>query len=147
MRFNNLQKLSQKQFRRATGVKRKTFDKIVEVVRAAYDQKKNMAKSKAGRPPKLSIQERVLMTLEYLREYRTYISVGLNYGISESNAFENIRWVENVLIQSRVFKLPGKKALLNGDRELVLIDVTETPIERPKKNNDDFILEKRSVIP
>src|SRR3989304_5524614 len=100
MKFDNLQKLSHKQFRRATGVKPKTFDKVIEVVQAAYDQKKAMAKSPAGRPPKLSVQKRVLMTLEYLREYRTYMNIGLSYGISESNAFENIRWVENVRIQS-----------------------------------------------
>ena len=145
MKMDNLQKLSQKQFRRVTGVKRKTFDRIVEVVQVAYDQKKAMAKSQAGRPPKLTLEERVLMMLTYLREYRTYMSIGLSYGISESNAFENIRWVENVLIQSKVFSLPGKKALLKGDRDLVLIDVTESPIERPKKNSANFILEKRSV--
>jgi hypothetical protein len=145
MKFDDVQKLSKKQFRRVTGLKRKTFDKAVEVVRIAYDKKRATAKSNAGRPPTLGIEERVLMMLEYLREYRTYLSIGLSYGLSESNAFENIRWVENVLIQSKVFSIPGKKALLKGDRELILIDVTESPIERPKKNSVDFILERRNV--
>lgn len=146
MKLEGLQKLSGKQFRRVIGVKQKTFDKMVEIVQVASDQKKAMTKNHAGRPPKLSSHARVLMTLEYLREYRTYMSIGLSYGLSESNAFENIRWVEDVLIQSKVFSLRGKKALLKGDLDLVLIDVTETPIERPKKNSVDFIPVKKSDI-
>lgn len=80
----------------------------------------------------------LLMTLEYLREYRTYLHIAASYGIAESNAFETIRWVENTLIRSKEFKLPGRKALLKSDMEyeVILIDATESPIERPKKNSD-----------
>jgi hypothetical protein len=41
------------------------------------------------------------------------------------------------LIKSKTFSLPGKKALLrsNAAIEIILIDATETPIERPKKKN------------
>jgi hypothetical protein len=41
--------------------------------------------------------------------------------------------------------LPGRKALLKSDveYEVVLIDATETPIERPKKNKNTFIPAKR----
>jgi len=145
MKFEKVERLSNKQFRRLIGVKIRVFDKMVEVIQDAYNKKRANAKSNAGRPPTLSIQDRVLMTLEYWREYRTYFSIGLNYGLSESNAFENIRWVENALSKSKVFALPGKKALLKGDREIVLMDVTESPIERPKKNNGIFIQEKRSA--
>ena len=144
MKFENLQKLSDKQFRRITGVKRKTFDKMIEIVRKA-DKKK---KAKGGRPNNLTIENRILMTLEYLREYRTYLHIGASYGLSESNAFANIRWIENVLIKSKEFSLPGKKALLKSDNEfeVILIDATETPIERPKKNNDFSIRAKKSGI-
>ena len=90
----------------------------------------------------------LLMALEYLREYRTYAAIGASYGLSESNAYQSIRWVENVLIQCNEFKLPGKKALTKSDNEfeVILIDVAESPIERPKKNNGNFILEKRKDI-
>ena len=144
MKFENLQKLSDKQFRRITGVKRKTFDKMIEIVRKA-DKKK---KAKGGRPNNLTIENRILMTLEYLREYRTYLHIGASYGLSESNTFANIRWIENVLIKSKEFSLPGKKALLKSDNEfeVILIDATETPIERPKKNNDFSTRAKKSGI-
>jgi hypothetical protein len=75
------------------------------------------------------------MTLEYLREYRTYFHLGQSYGLSESACYRNCKWIENTLIKSKAFSLPGKKALLKSDTqfEVILIDATESPIERPKK--------------
>ena len=82
------------------------------------------------------MEDRLLMTLEYLREYRTYFHVASSYGISESSCYRNIKWIEDTLIKHPVFALPGRKALLKSEMEyeVVLIDATETPIERPKKN-------------
>ncbi len=34
-----------------------------------------------------------------LREYRTYFHIGQSYGMSESNCFKIIRWVEGTLIR------------------------------------------------
>jgi hypothetical protein len=105
-------------------------------------------KALGGKPNKLSIEDRLLMTLEYLREYKTYFHISRAYGISESACYRNIRWVEDTLIKSGTFSLPGRKALLKSDvgYEVVLIDATETPIERPKKNKSDIIQERRSDI-
>ena len=88
------------------------------------------------------------MTLEYLREYRTYFHISRSYGISESACYRNIRWVEDTLIKDGTFSLPGRKALLKSDveYEVVLIDATETPIERPKKNKNTSTQEKRRDI-
>jgi len=146
VKFENVKKLSDGQFRRVTGVKRLTFNKMLEVVKENLGQKKNG--SNAGRPRKLSPENMILMTLEYLREYRTYVHIGASYGLSESNTFENIRWVENVLVKCEEFKLPGKKSLLTSENEIevILIDATETPIERPKKNKNFSTQEKRNAI-
>ena len=143
MKFKNLKSMPGKQFRRITGVKRKTFDKMIEIISAAEEIKK----AKGGRPNKLSLENRLLMTLEYLREYRTYLHIAASYGISESNVFENIRWIENTLVKCNEFRLPGRKALLKSDNEfeIILIDATESPIERPKKNNVNSTLAKKSV--
>lgn len=77
------------------------------------------------------------MTLEYLREYRTYFHLGQSYGLSESACYRNCKWMEDVLIKSKEFSLPGKKSLLknNAEFEVILIDATESPIERPKKKD------------
>jgi hypothetical protein len=86
------------------------------------------------------------MALMYWRENRTYFHVAQAYGVSDNCCWGTIRWVENALIQRGVFRLPGKKKLLESDVEweVVLIDATETPVERPKKNNGAAIQEKRS---
>ena len=143
MKFEKIKNFSESKFRRTTGVMRKTFDTMVTLVTEAEKKKK----AKGGRPNKLSVENRVLMTLEYLREYRVYAHIGASYGLSESNAYENIKWIENVLIQSKEFRLPGKKALLKSDCEIevILIDATESPIERPKKNKNFSIQAKKSV--
>ncbi|KJV77293.1 DDE superendonuclease family protein [Orientia tsutsugamushi str. TA716] len=71
----------------------------------------------------------------YLREYRTYFHIGQNYGISESSAYKAVKWVEDTLVKHLNFALPGRKVIMKSDMnyEVVLIDATESPIERPKK--------------
>ena len=144
MKFENLKKLSGKQFRRVTGVKQKTFEVMVGILEKAHKEKH----ARGGRPNNLTVPNMLLMALEYLREYRTYANIGASYGLAESSAFDTIRWVEDTLIKSGVFRLAGTKSLSqNPAIETVLIDVTESPIERPKKNNASIILEKRNVTP
>jgi hypothetical protein len=45
--------------------------------------------------------------------------------------------------------LPGRKALKPSDTliEVVLVDPTESPFERPKKSSDDITAVKRRDIP
>jgi predicted DNA-binding transcriptional regulator AlpA len=131
MKYEQVKSISDEQFRRLTGVKRSSFDKMVKILEEA-DKKK---KEKGGRKNKLSIENQLLMALEYIREYRTYFHVSQSYGISESSCYKAIKWIEDTLIKHPDFRLPGRKALLKSDMEyeVVLIDATETPIERPKK--------------
>jgi transposase-like protein len=144
VKFEQIKEESNERFRRLTGVKRSTFIVMVELLKEA----ELLLKSQGGKPNKLSIENRLRMTLEYLREYRTYFHISRSYGISESTCYRNIRWTEDTLIKSDKFSLPGRKTLVKSDREyeVVLIDVTETPIERPQKNKDTFIPAKRSDI-
>jgi hypothetical protein len=131
--YLELQSLSPEQFRRLTGVKRKTFEEMILILL----EEQNKRYRKAGRKGLLSLEDKLLMTLEYLREYRTYFHTGRSYGLSESACYRACRWVEDTLIKSRKFSLPGKKALLKSDMEyeVILIDASETPIERPKKKS------------
>lgn len=89
------------------------------------------------------------MTLEYLREYRTYFHIAQTWGVYESTAYRIIRTVEDTLIRSRKFSLPGKKKLLESDHaiEVVVVDVTESPIERPKKNKNASIVARKKDTP
>ena len=145
MKYESIKWLEEEKFRRLTGVKRATFEKMMGIL-SEEDKRK---KAKGGRKSKLSLEDRLLMALEYIREYRTYFHVSQSYGVSESTCYETVKWIENTLIKHPDFALPGRKALLKSDieYELVLIDATETPIERPKKDKNVSILEKRNAIP
>ena len=90
----------------------------------------------------------LLMALEYLREYRTYFHISQSYGVSESTAYKVVKWVEDTLIKHPDFSLPGRKALVKSDMvyEMILVDATESPIERPKKNKSTFTPERRKSI-
>jgi hypothetical protein len=143
-KFNSVKNLSSGEFRRLTGVKKETFQKMVEILQKEFLDKK----ARGGRDTKLGIDDMLLMTLEYLREYRTYFHIGQTYGISESNSYKIIKWVEDTLIKSRVFSLPGRKALLKSDHEyeVVLVDASESPIQRPKKNKKTSTLGRKKDI-
>lgn len=97
-------------------------------------------KKKVGCPCKLRIEDQVLMALQYLREYRTQYHIGTDWGVSESTVCRTTQKIENSLIRSGVFSLPGKKELRQKGTEekVVAIDVTESPIEKPKENQKNY---------
>ena len=144
MKYPQIQGLEDDKFRRLTGVKRSTFEKMVSILNDANMKKK----AKGGRKNKLCIEDQLLMALEYIREYRTYFHTSQSYGVSESSAYKTIKWVEDTLIKHPDFSLPGRRVLLKSDMEyeVVLIDATETPIERPKKDKNTITPAKRKSI-
>ena len=64
---------------------------MVRIVRAKEKQKK-----KPGRPSNLRIEDQILLTLQYLREYRTYYHIGQDWKISESSACRIVLKIENI---------------------------------------------------
>jgi hypothetical protein len=130
-KYKKIKKLEPEEFRRLTGVKPGTFLEMLAILKGA----ERVKKLKGGKPCRLSIEDKLLMTLEYLREYRTYFHLGQSYNLSESACYRSCRWIEDTLIKNAKCVLPGKKTLLKSDVkfEVVLIDAAESPIERPKK--------------
>ena len=141
MKYEIVKEYDEEQFRRITGVKRATFNKMIEILKKNYAEKHR----RRGRKPKLSIENQLLAALEYWREYRTYAHIAASYGIAESNIYRSIKWIEDILIKDGTFSLPGKKELLKNDAayEVILIDATETPVERPQKNKGNTILGRK----
>ncbi len=83
MLYEKLKELFNTDFKRYCGVKRKTFDKMCEIVR----HKSAAQRFVSGRPAKLVVEDQVLLTLEYLREYRTMFHIA-------KKLFENSFWLE-----------------------------------------------------
>lgn len=141
MRYETIEHLKDTEFKRLTGVQRDTFGEMLEVMEKGLPN--------FGRPPKLSRADQLLMTLMYWREYRAEFHIAQSYGVSEATVSRTIRKVEDILVRSKKFRLPGKKALQPSDTvfEVILVDVSEQPVERPKKARNSTIAAKRSATP
>jgi hypothetical protein len=103
-RYEKAGKLNDDDFKQITGVKKETFEAMALVLHGAYAQKHK----RRGRHAKLPAEDQLFMSLKYWRQYVTQ--------------------------KEPAFSLPGRKALLEDNEiEAVLADVTESPVERPKK--------------
>jgi transposase len=142
--YEKTKRLKDADFKQIIGVKRETFAAMVEVLTAEYLKKHK----RGGRKPKLTLEEQLLMTLKYLRQYVTQKELAYEFEVGEATVHDTIEWVENTLVNDDKFKLPGKKALLEDDNiEVILVDVMECPIERPKKNSGNGTPAKRKSTP
>ena len=135
MTYEKVKNLNPEEFKRFCGVDPETFKDMVKVLAA-----EKVLPKKSGRPSKLSLEDQILMTLEYLREYSTYFHLAINWEINETTALRITRKVENILSKSGLFNLPGKKTVhqANSDLEVVVVDVAEPEIERPQKKQKDY---------
>jgi hypothetical protein len=146
MHYENIKDSSPSDFKRLTGVRKETFELMVRTLREHLRD--------FGRPPKNTLEDRLLMTLMYWREYRTQFHIAQSYGVKECTVSRTVRKVEDALIRSKLFHLPGKKALRPNkpseaplDLQFILVDAAECPVERPKQteNSPPATAARRSV--
>ena len=104
-KFETTLKLSDEEFRRLCGYTKRTMLEMVSILREAYTLKHK----RRGRHSKLDVSDMLMLACKYWREYVTYFSLANEYGVAESTAHDITVWVENVLIKSGKFCLPGKK--------------------------------------
>lgn len=142
MRYDEVQELKPAAFKRLTGVKPRVFSEMLAVLREAEGRKK-----KAGRSSKLSLEDKLLLALSYWHEYRTQFHLAASYRIHESTANRIITGVEDVLIASGKFSLPKRREVEETEWTVVLVDVTETPIEKPKKRSGATTAGRSSATP
>jgi hypothetical protein len=147
MRYTELKDTQPAIFKRLTGVTPSTFTAMIQVIEDY--QVSNRKHKNRGRPANLCVADKLLMLLMYYREYRTFLHISKAYGISEMHCWRTITSLEKILLQSPRFHLPGKKALHSSENmfEVIIVDVSEHPIERPKKNSENIIQAKRNDIP
>ena len=140
MDYNSARSLKPQQFKRYVGVQPQTFKQMLKAL-----QSPSPPTAKAGRPPKLSLADQLMVTLQYWREYRTYFHIAVNWKVAESTICRIVHRVEKALMASGKFRLPGKKSLLKGfdPPDIVVMDVTETPIERPKRAQKQYYSGKK----
>lgn len=133
-------KRAKEDFKREFGVTRVVFTKMLDIIRL-YD---DLKKKKGGKPSKLSIEDKIKMTLSFWKDNTTYFKLAKAYNISESACFRNIIWVEDTLIKSGKFNLPKRTEIMQ-DKNItqIAIDATEISIEKPIKSEKKYYSGKK----
>jgi len=146
IKYYKVNKLINEDFKRVVGVKKETFKDMVKIVRKHYLANK----VKGGTNRSLSANDETLMMLEYYREYRTFKHIGVDYGVSESTAHYIVTKIEKILIKEPQFHLETLKHAIPvedaNNIEIVVVDVTESQCERPKKSKNSTTQVKRKSI-
>lgn len=141
VRYEQIKDYPAAKFKRLTGVRPETFAEMLAVVSGAWRD--------FGRPPKLSRPDQLLLALSYWREYRTLAHTAATYGVSEPTAWGIVRRVEHTLLDSGSFSLPSRRVLSRspaGTFAVVVLDATETEIERPQKGSADITAARRARL-
>ena len=107
-------------FRRTFGVYPSTYQDMRTVLKERESNKK------LGRRPVLDDQ--LILSLSFWREYRSGHHLNLEWEVNETTIRRTIHRVEDTLIKSKKFSLPGCKALReNTEFEVVVVDVGNDP--------------------
>lgn len=130
-RWKQMKTVSEAEFLRQVGIPRANFDTILEKVIAYLEAERERypMKRRGVKVSCLPIEDRLLLTVYYLRHHPTFLNLADVFGISESYANKRYHEYRDILV--KVLRLPGHKALLEDDWIAIIIDVTEQPIERP----------------
>jgi len=142
MLYQDLPGLSAAEFKRLCGVSRETFGKMVEVLRPHLERQ-----GKRGGQNKLSVEDQLLVALEYGREYRSQFHIATSWGLHETTVGRIIRKVEDILVKCGQFRLPSQRQLYKPGWEwkVLMVDVGEVEIERPKKT--EALLQWQAEVP
>ena len=134
--------LPENRYKELLGVDKPTFDKMQSILLDAYEE----LHKQGGKPPILTVLDKLVITLGYWREYRVYRNIAFDYGVSKSAIGKSIIWVEDTLIKDGTFSLPSKREMQRKDNVVcvAIVDVAEQEIERPQKNNANGTLARKS---
>ena len=140
-----IDRLKESQYLELFGVRKPTFEKMLGILGKAFTQEHSLG----GRPPRLSVLDKLVVMLGYYHDYRTMQNIAFDYGVSKSRVCDAVKWVERTLVKDGGFALPSKRALVKSGRGIAvaIVDATECRTERPKKNSGNRIPASTSATP
>jgi hypothetical protein len=143
--YEKVEKLAEKDYKQITGVTREVFSEMLEVLRRKYAEEHAQ-----GGQPGMPVELRLTLALEYWREYRSIRHMANDHQIGKTIISRAVLWVEDVLSESAEFGLKELKERFKPGEEdpikIVLIDVEEQPVERPKYKQEASYSGKKNDI-
>jgi hypothetical protein len=132
------------EFLRTVGLSPEDFLHLHGKLAAYLDEQKtlNPLTRRGRKDSKLALEDRLLLTLYYLRHYPTLINLAAVFNISESYCHKIYSRTARILV--KIEKLPNRKVLLENPAVTVVIDVSEQPIERPVTNQKAYFSGKKT---
>ena len=97
-----IKKLRKEEYQELFGVKKVTFEEMLKILERNYQERHK----KGGRKPTLSVLDKLVIMLQYYREYRAMKHIAFDYGAAKSTVCDSIAWVEQTLIKRGRFRLP-----------------------------------------
>lgn len=122
------------EYRTIFGVTKITFEQMVKLVEIELDK----IRKKGGRKDGATPQEWVEITLKYLRQYMSQRYLAHEYGIAKSCISPIVIKTSKILVESGAFRLPNKVDNIYDTSEDRVIDATESRIDRPQVNQEDW---------
>jgi len=145
VKFDELERFSDELFLRTVGLPRGCFKILAEKVQAKIDaEKAKKPLTKRGLKGTFPIEDKILVTLYYLRHYPTLESLAGIFSISKSYVHTIYHKYSSIMV--KIFHVEGAKSLSSETLKTVLMDVTEQPIERPKKGQKEYYSGKKNGI-
>lgn len=146
LRFESLAELSEDEFTRKVGLPRTCFLTLLRVIKSEIEQiKQTHPLKRRGRKSSLRLEDKLLLTLYYLRHYPTFDILADMFSVSSSYA--NDIYHQYLSIMVTALHVEGAKSLKLENLETILIDVTEQAIERPQKGQKAYYSGKKNSIP
>ncbi len=87
-------------YQRYFGISKLEFDRMLKALQEAYHQEHK----RKTRFTKISMMDKLILTLIYRYEYRTMESIAKEYEVSLDTIADNIHWVERTLLNADILQ-------------------------------------------
>ena len=143
-KYSIIKEMSVKKFIRRVGINKIAFEILSEQLKKEIEKEKQANPiSKRGRKSTLCVEEQLLLCMFYLRNYRTFLELGEEFGISEGYANKLFHKISKQLVM--ILKLPSNTELTKEGLKAVVIDASEQQIERPVKKQKQYYSGKKTA--
>jgi hypothetical protein len=140
--YNRIKDKSEDEFIRLVGVNQERFEFLLLLINAKIKEEQTENKMKLrGLKSYVSLENQLLIFFFYIRDYPTFIKLGLSFGLSESYVFKLYEKMATYIL--KVLKLPPKTKIKDLNITQLAVDVTEQPIERPILNQKKYFSGKK----